>query len=51
MEEIASLSKVMEVKPILFGNENVSNPLGIAFFSFDELEKIPDRQKLEILLK
>ena len=51
MEEIASLSKVIEIKPILFGNENVSNPLGIAFFSFDELEKIPDRQKLEILLK
>ena len=50
-EEITSLSKVMEAKSVLLGNGDSANNHEVAFLSYDELEKIPDRQKLEALLR
>jgi putative transcriptional regulator len=50
VEEIASLGEVMEVKPLLLGNEKVAKPQNTTFLSFDELAKITDRKKLEALL-
>jgi putative transcriptional regulator len=50
VEEITSLGKVMNVKPLLLGNEKVTKPQNTTFLSFDELTKITDRKKLEALL-
>lgn len=51
VEEISSLGKVMGAKLVLLGNGGSSDNHGIAFLSYDELEKIPDRQKLDSLLR
>jgi putative transcriptional regulator len=50
VEEIISLSKVMEAKTVLIGNEQAAKLKNVAFFSFDNLAKISDRQELAALL-
>jgi len=50
IEEIVSLSRITEAKPLLVGEQKTSTPEDVAFLSYDELGRIGNRKDLTALL-
>jgi putative transcriptional regulator len=50
VEEIISLSKVTEAKPIFLGNGQTARPKNVIFFNINDFAKISNRQELTTLL-
>jgi len=49
IEEIVSLSRIIEAKPLLVGEQKTSTPEDVAFLSSDELDRIGNRKDLTAL--
>jgi putative transcriptional regulator len=50
IEEIVSLSKIAEAKPLLMSKEKIATPDDVIFLKCDELAQIGDRKELTALL-
>jgi len=50
IEEITSLSGIVEAKPLLVGSQEVATHGDVAFLSYDKLNRIADRKELTALL-